>query len=91
MPSDLYNLNSAYGSVEELKNCIDEMHNQDLLVCFWTMIQLQCVVHHIVESRLYVMIHHVIPMCDAFGLEKLNDIVVPSTLLLHIQVISFAL
>lgn len=34
MPSDLYNLNSAYGSVEELKYCIEEMHNQDLLVCF---------------------------------------------------------
>lgn len=33
MPSDLYNLNSAYGSVEELKYCIDEMHSQDLLVC----------------------------------------------------------
>lgn len=31
MPSDLYNLNSAYGSEEELKHCIDEMHNQDLL------------------------------------------------------------
>ncbi|CAN4081647.1 unnamed protein product [Withania somnifera] len=31
MPSDLYNLNSAYGSLEELKNCIEEMHNQDLL------------------------------------------------------------
>lgn len=32
MPSDLYNLNSSYGSVEELKYCIDEMHSQDLLV-----------------------------------------------------------
>ncbi|KAM3250578.1 Alpha-amylase isozyme 2A [Capsicum annuum] len=31
MPSDLYNLNSAYGSLEELKGCIEEMHNQDLL------------------------------------------------------------
>lgn len=31
MPSDLYNLNSAYGSVEELKYCIQEMHAQDLL------------------------------------------------------------
>ncbi|KAJ0963484.1 hypothetical protein J5N97_028606 [Dioscorea zingiberensis] len=31
MPSDLYNLNSAYGSVEELKHCIEEMHIQDLL------------------------------------------------------------
>ncbi|KAL1809635.1 uncharacterized protein LOC108196268 [Daucus carota subsp. sativus] len=31
MPSDLYNLNSAYGSREELKYCIEEMHNQDLL------------------------------------------------------------
>ncbi|CAA2966905.1 Alpha-amylase 3, chloroplastic [Olea europaea subsp. europaea] len=31
MPSDLYNLNSAYGSWEELKYCIEEMHNQDLL------------------------------------------------------------
>jgi len=32
MPSDLYNLNSSYGSVEELKYCIEEMHSQDLLV-----------------------------------------------------------
>lgn len=32
MPSDLYNLNSAYGSQEELKYCIEEMRNQDLLV-----------------------------------------------------------
>ncbi|XP_057993749.1 uncharacterized protein LOC110658900 isoform X2 [Hevea brasiliensis] len=31
MPSDLYNLNSAYGSVEELKYCIEEMHSHDLL------------------------------------------------------------
>ncbi|XP_019244553.1 PREDICTED: uncharacterized protein LOC109224428 isoform X1 [Nicotiana attenuata] len=31
MPSDLYNLNTAYGSVEELRSCIEEMHNQDLL------------------------------------------------------------
>ncbi|PSR87722.1 Alpha-amylase [Actinidia chinensis var. chinensis] len=31
MPSDLYNLNSAYGSEEELQHCIEEMHNQDLL------------------------------------------------------------
>lgn len=34
MPSDLYNLNSSYGSVEELKYCIEEMHSQDLLVCY---------------------------------------------------------
>jgi hypothetical protein len=33
MPSDLYNLNSSYGSVEELKHCIEELHSQDLLVC----------------------------------------------------------
>ena len=33
MPSDLYNLNSAYGSQEELKHCIEEMHAHDLLVC----------------------------------------------------------
>ncbi|KAG1347818.1 Alpha-amylase isozyme 2A [Cocos nucifera] len=31
MPSDLYNLNSCYGSVEELKQCIEEMHAHDLL------------------------------------------------------------
>lgn len=31
MPSDLYNLNSAYGTEEELKHCVDEMHNHDLL------------------------------------------------------------
>jgi len=33
MPSDLYNLNSSYGSVEELKYCIEELHSHDLLVC----------------------------------------------------------
>nr|GMD43964.1 uncharacterized protein LOC114260228 [Ipomoea batatas]GMD45577.1 uncharacterized protein LOC114260228 [Ipomoea batatas] len=32
MPSDLYNLNSDYGSVDDLKHCIEEMHNQNLLV-----------------------------------------------------------
>ena len=32
MPSDLYNLNSAYGTKEELKHCIAEMHAHDLLV-----------------------------------------------------------
>ncbi|PON83485.1 Glycoside hydrolase [Trema orientale] len=31
MPSDLYNLNSSYGTEEELKYCIEEMHSQDLL------------------------------------------------------------
>ncbi|KAJ8549954.1 hypothetical protein K7X08_033661 [Anisodus acutangulus] len=31
MPSNLYNLNSAYGWLEELRSCIEEMHNQDLL------------------------------------------------------------
>lgn len=31
MPSDLYNLNSAYGTVEELKHCIEELHAHDLL------------------------------------------------------------
>lgn len=32
MPSDLYNLNSAYGTEEELKYCIQEMHSHNLLV-----------------------------------------------------------
>ncbi|XP_002988323.2 uncharacterized protein LOC9662716 [Selaginella moellendorffii] len=32
MPVDLYNLNSAYGSMDELKHCIQEMHKHDLLV-----------------------------------------------------------
>ncbi|KAH7425704.1 hypothetical protein KP509_11G067000 [Ceratopteris richardii] len=32
MPGDLYNLNSAYGTEDELKNCVEEMHNHDLLV-----------------------------------------------------------
>lgn len=31
MPTDLYNLNSAYGTEEELKHCVEEMHTQDLL------------------------------------------------------------
>ena len=33
MPTDLYNLNSEYGTEEELKYCIEEMHSQDILVC----------------------------------------------------------
>ncbi|XP_024360714.1 uncharacterized protein [Physcomitrium patens] len=32
MPGDLYNLNSAYGGSEELKQCIDEMHKHNILV-----------------------------------------------------------
>nr|GMD99041.1 probable serine/threonine-protein kinase At1g01540 [Ipomoea batatas] len=32
MPSDLYNLNSAYGYIDDLKHCIEEMHNQNLLM-----------------------------------------------------------
>ncbi|XP_058736443.1 uncharacterized protein LOC131608878 isoform X2 [Vicia villosa] len=32
MPSDLYNLNSSYGSMDELKHCIEELHSHDLLV-----------------------------------------------------------
>ncbi|XP_057822676.1 uncharacterized protein LOC131035073 isoform X1 [Cryptomeria japonica] len=31
MPLDYYNLSSAYGTQEELKQCIEEMHNHDLL------------------------------------------------------------
>ncbi|CAN6470238.1 unnamed protein product [Victoria cruziana] len=31
MPSDLYNLSSAYGTVEDLQHSIEEMHAQDLL------------------------------------------------------------
>ncbi|KAG0563439.1 hypothetical protein KC19_8G031600 [Ceratodon purpureus] len=32
MPGDLYDLKSAYGGSEELKQCIDEMHKHNLLV-----------------------------------------------------------
>ncbi|KAG0557919.1 hypothetical protein KC19_11G166400 [Ceratodon purpureus] len=32
MPGDLYDLNSAYGGSEELKQCIDEMHKHKILV-----------------------------------------------------------
>jgi alpha-amylase len=32
MPGDLYNLNSAYGTEDELKQCIAEMHNHNILV-----------------------------------------------------------
>ncbi|CAI7788337.1 unnamed protein product [Closterium sp. NIES-54] len=32
MPVDLYNLNSCYGTKEQLQYCIDELHNHDLLV-----------------------------------------------------------
>nr|AIU94748.1 alpha-amylase [Morus alba var. multicaulis] len=31
MPTDLYNLNSEYGTEEELKYCIEEMHSHDIL------------------------------------------------------------
>jgi len=31
MPLDYYNLKSAYGTQEELKYCIEEMHNHDIL------------------------------------------------------------
>lgn len=31
LPSDLYNLNSAYGSVEELKQCIEELHTHGIM------------------------------------------------------------
>ncbi|XVF16742.1 hypothetical protein REPUB_Repub10bG0058400 [Reevesia pubescens] len=31
MPSNLYNLNSSHGSMEELKSCIEELRSQDLL------------------------------------------------------------
>lgn len=33
MPGDLYNMNSAYGTEDELKQCIAEMHNHNILVC----------------------------------------------------------
>jgi len=32
MPVDYYNLDSKYGTKEQLKHCIEEMHNHDLLV-----------------------------------------------------------
>eukprot|EP00850_Spirogloea_muscicola_P015054 SM000112S23996 [mRNA] locus=s112:205571:213129:- [translate_table: standard] len=32
MPGDLYNLNSAYGTVDELRSCIEEFHKHDMLV-----------------------------------------------------------
>ena len=32
MPVDYYNLNSAYGTEEDLKFCIDEMHKCDIQV-----------------------------------------------------------
>lgn len=35
MPGDLYDLNSAYGGSEELKQCIDEMHKHNILVISW--------------------------------------------------------
>jgi len=33
MPGDLYNMNSAYGTEDELKQCITEMHDHNILVC----------------------------------------------------------
>ncbi|MCO5602610.1 hypothetical protein L7F22_056744 [Adiantum nelumboides] len=45
MPGDLYNLNSAYGTVEELKNCIEEMHNHDLLVLGDAVLNHRCAQH----------------------------------------------
>lgn len=35
MPVDFYNLNSAYGSVESLKRCIEEMHEAKIQVRTW--------------------------------------------------------
>ncbi|CAM6100036.1 unnamed protein product [Calypogeia fissa] len=32
MPGDLYDLNSAYGTVEELKECIEELHRNNIQV-----------------------------------------------------------
>ncbi|KAH9549463.1 hypothetical protein CY35_10G021500 [Sphagnum magellanicum] len=32
MPGDLYNMNSAYGTEDELKQCITEMHDHNILV-----------------------------------------------------------
>lgn len=32
MPGDLYDLNSAYGTVDELKECIEEMHRNNIHV-----------------------------------------------------------
>lgn len=45
MPGDLYNLNSAYGTEEELKNCIEEMHNHDLLVLGDAVLNHRCAQH----------------------------------------------
>lgn len=45
MPGDLYNLNSAYGSEEELKNCIEEMHNHELLVLGDAVLNHRCAQH----------------------------------------------
>lgn len=45
MPGDLYNLNSAYGSEEELKHCIEEMHNHDLLVLGDAVLNHRCAQH----------------------------------------------
>lgn len=47
MPGDLYNLNSAYGGSEELKQCIDEMHKHNILVTFLELII--CI--HFIHSR----------------------------------------
>lgn len=45
MPGDLYNLNSAYGCEEELKHCIEEMHNHDLLVLGDAVLNHRCAQH----------------------------------------------
>eukprot|EP00249_Psilotum_nudum_P024115 c29097_g1_i3 orf=478-3477(+) len=42
MPGDLYDLNSAYGSLGELKHCIEVMHNHDLLVLGDTVLNHRC-------------------------------------------------
>eukprot|EP00250_Pteridium_aquilinum_P017935 c23849_g2_i1 orf=436-3144(+) len=45
MPGDLYNLNSAYGTEEELKSCIEEMHHHDLLVLGDAVLNHRCAQH----------------------------------------------
>ncbi|KAH7435067.1 hypothetical protein KP509_06G047800 [Ceratopteris richardii] len=45
MPGDLYNLNSAYGTKEELKNAIEEMHNHGIKVLGDVVLNHRCAQH----------------------------------------------
>jgi alpha-amylase len=49
MPGDLYNLNSAYGTEDELKQCIAEMHNHNILVLGDVVLNHRCAQKQVID------------------------------------------